>query len=159
MSQSAGSPDKPKPIACRPGYKTPQMDVSRMFNHDPYPSYGIFSMVSMATYLGFATNESSTVFQSMGDNWKTRSTVAYTFIGLVVLTFIMTRIFLSDCDDTLGEILIASGLAIVVGYFFFYVNKMLFGKEATNFLGLPYLASKGADCNGNSTDVYICAAV
>ena len=159
MSQSAGSPDKPKPIACRPGYKTPQMDVSRMFNHDPYPSYGIFSMVSMATYLGFATNEFSAVLTSMGENWKTRSTIAYTFMGLIVLTFILARLFLSGCDDTLGEIIMATGLAVMVGYLFFYLNKMIFGQESMNFLGLPVLSSKGTDCNGNPNNIYICASV
>jgi len=159
VSQTVGSPDTQKPIACRAGYKTPQMDVSRMFNHDPYPSYGIFSMVSMATYLGFATNEFSAVLTSMGENWKTRSTIAYTFMGLIVLTFILARLFLSGCDDTLGEIIMATGLAVMVGYLFFYLNKMIFGQESMNFLGLPVLSSKGTDCNGNPNNIYICASV
>lgn len=157
--QMFGPPAIQKPIACRAGYKTPQMDVSRMFNHDPYPSYGIFSIVSMASYLGFATNASSTVLDSMGENWKTRSMVAYVFMALIVGTFILTRIFLSGCDDTLGEIIIATTLAVIVGYFFFYVNKSIFGVESMNFLGLPVLASKGADSNGNPTEIYVCASV
>lgn len=148
-----------KPIACRAGYKTPQMDIGRMFNHDPYPSYGIFSIVSMASYLGFATSASSTALDSMGENWKTRSMVAYTFMGLIVATFILTRIFLSGCDDTLGEIIIAAVLAVIVGYIFFYLNKSLFGMESMNFLGLPVLVSKGADSNGNPNEIYVCASV
>ena len=157
--QMFGPPAIPKPIACRAGYKTPQMDISRMFNHDPYPSYGIFSIVSMASYLGFATSASSTALESMGENWKTRSMIAYTFMGLIVGTFILTRIFLSGCDDTLGEIIIAAALAVIVGYLFFYINKSLFGMESMNFLGLPVLASKGANSNGNPTEIYVCASV
>lgn len=159
VEQSIGPPDTQKTVECRAGYKTPQMDVSRMFNHDPYPSYSIFSIVSMATYLGFATSEFSAVFQAMGDNWKTRSTLAYTFMGLVVLTFMLARIFVSDCGDTLGEILMAAGLAVAVGCVFFYINKAIFGQESMNFLGLPYLTQKGTDCNGNPKDIYVCAAV
>ena len=157
--QMFGTPDIQKPIACRAGYKTPQMDISRMFNHDPYPSYGIFSIVSMASYLGFATNASSTVLDSMGENWRTRSIVAYTFMVLIVGTFIFTRIFLSGCDDTLGEIIIAAVLAVIVGYIFFYLNKSLFGAESMNFLGLPVLVSKRTDSNGKSNDIYVCASV
>jgi len=157
--QMFGPPDIQKPIACRAGYKTPQMDISRMFNHDPYPSYGIFSMVSMASYLGFATHACSTALESMGQNWRTRSTIAYVFMGLVVSTFILARIFLSGCDDTVGEIIIAAALAIIVGYLFFYINKTLFGMESMNFLGIPVLTSKGTDANGNPADVYVCASV
>jgi hypothetical protein len=157
--QMFGPPATPKPIACRAGYKTPQMDISRMFNHDPYPSYGIFSIVSMASYLGFATNASSTALDSMGENWKTRAIVAYTFMGLIVGTFILTRIFLSGCDDTLGEIIIAAVLAVIVGYIFFYINRSLFGMESMNFLGLPVLVSKGSKSNGDPTEIYVCASV
>lgn len=157
--QMFGTPATLKPISCRAGYKTPQMDIGRMFNHDPYPSYGIFSIVSMASYLGFATSASSTALDSMGENWKTRSMVAYTFMALIVGTFILTRIFLSGCDDTLGEIIIATVLAVIVGYIFFYLNKSLFGMESMNFLGLPVLVSKGAKSNGDPTEIYVCASV
>lgn len=157
-AQMFGPPAIQKPIACRAGYKTPQMDISRMFNHDPYPSYGIFSMVSMASYLGFAMRACAPALESMGENWKTRSMIAYLFMGMIVGTFILARIFLSGCDDTLGEIIIAAGLAVIVGYLFFYINKSIFGMESMNFLGLPVLASKGTDSNGNPADVYICAS-
>ena len=155
--QMFGPPAIQKPIACRAGYKTPQMDISRMFNHDPYPSYGIFSMVSMASYLGFATNACSAALESMGENWRTRINIAYLFMTLIVGTFILARIFLSGCDDTLGEIIIATALAVIVGYFFFYLNKSLFGMESMNFLGVPVLVSKNSDSNGKP--VYICASL
>jgi hypothetical protein len=80
-------------------------------------------------------------------------------MGLVVSTFILARIFLSGCDDTVGEIIIAAALAVIVGYLFFYINKTLFGMESMNFLGLPVLTSKGTDANGNPADVYVCASV
>jgi hypothetical protein len=80
-------------------------------------------------------------------------------MALIVCTFILTRIFLSGCDDTLGEIIIATVLAVIVGYIFFYLNKSLFGAESMNFLGLPVLASKGTDSNGNPNEIYVCASV
>jgi hypothetical protein len=158
FSKSAGSsPDtngqtKPtKPISCRAGYKTPRWDAERMFDHDPYPSYGIFSVVSMATYIGCSMNEFTDVLQAMGQSWKSRNMVAYTFMALVIITFILARVFMSNCDDSLGEIIIASCFAVVVGYIFFSINSNMFGKESVNFLGLPFLKEK-------ETDIYVCAS-
>jgi hypothetical protein len=48
----------------------------------------------------------------------------------------------------------AIAMAMIVGAIFFYVNKSLFGEEAMNFLGLPYLMSK----DSQGAPIYICSA-
>ena len=53
-SQSVGV-SRSVDLQCRSGYKTPQFSPQRMFSHEPYPSYGIFAITSIATYLGLAT--------------------------------------------------------------------------------------------------------
>jgi hypothetical protein len=149
-SQSVGS-SRSADMQCRVGYKTPQFSVDRMFSHDSYPSYGIYAITSIATYLGLATKEFSNTLNAMGDEWSSRSTVAYTFIGLVLATFIIARLW--NCD-TMGEVLMAFSLALVSGAIFFYINKSIFGEESMNFLGLPYLVSK----ESQGSPIYVCSA-
>lgn len=139
-------------IKCRAGFKTPQLDVQRIFMHDQYPSYAIFSMTSIATYLGLSTLEFSSVFDAMGSEWKGRSMTAYIFIGAVLLTFILARFY--ACSESGSEIFIALFAAIMVAFLFFKINVFFFDKESVNFLGLPYLSEKAAD----GTPIYVCSA-
>jgi len=53
-AQTVG-PSRSADIQCRAGFKTPQFSVHRMFSHDPYPSYGTFSITAIGTYLALAT--------------------------------------------------------------------------------------------------------
>jgi hypothetical protein len=149
-SQATGS-SRSSDVQCRVGYKTPQFKPERMFSHDPYPSYGVFSITSIATYLSLATKEFSSTFDSMGDDWVFRKKLAYAFAAVLPLIFIYFR--WKNCDST-GDIVAAVGMAIIVGAIFFYINKSLFGEEAINFLGLPYLVSK----DSQGSPIYICAA-
>ena len=148
-SQAVGS-SRPPDIKCRVGYKTPQLRPERIFSHDSYPSYGVYSIASIGTYLGLATAEFSRSAAEMGPEWASRSKVAYTFISLVVLAFIAAR--WHSCDN-LSEITVALLMAAIVGVIFFYINKAIFGVEAMNFLGLPYLVSKESE----GSPIYVCA--
>ena len=148
-SQSVG-PSRSPDIKCRVGYKTPQLRPERIFSHDSYPSYGVYSISAIATYLALATAEFSRTTVEMGPEWASRSKVAYTFISLVVLAFIAAR--WQYCDN-LSEIMVAVFMAAIVGVIFFYTNKAIFGTEAMNFLGLPYLVSKESE----GSPIYVCA--
>ena len=149
-SQAVGS-SRSANLECRPGYKTPQFKPERMFSHDTYPSYGVYSVTAIATYLGLATKEFSNTLNAMGPEWSSRSKVAYTFIALVLFAFIAARAW--SCDS-IGEIAVAFIMALVAGTIFFYVNKAIFGEEAMNFLGLPYMVSK----ESQGSPIYVCAA-
>jgi hypothetical protein len=149
-SQSVGS-SRSVDLQCRSGYKTPQFSPQRMFSHEPYPSYGIFAITSIATYLGLATKEFSSTLQAMGPEWQSRSTVAYTFIALVLAAFIAARMW--SCDS-MGEVVVAFTMAIITGAIFYIINKSVFGTEAMNFLGLPYMVSK----ESQGSPIYVCAA-
>jgi hypothetical protein len=151
VSTQALGPSRPSDIQCRAGYKTPQFKPERMFSHDPYPSYGLFSITAIGTYLGLATKDFSSTLDAMGPEWASRSKVAYSFIALVIIAFLAAR--WRSCDS-IGEIMAAVAMAFIVGAVFFYVNKSLFGDEAMNFLGLPYLVSK----DSQAAPIYICSA-
>ena len=151
VSSQAAGPSRPADIQCRPGYKMPQINPQRMFMRDTYPSYGVYSITAIATYLALATKEFSATLDAMGPEWSSRSAMAYSFIGLVLAAFIAAQAW--SCDS-ISEILMAAVFAVVTGFIFFYVNKSLFGEEAMNFLGLPYLVSK----ESQSSPIYVCAA-
>lgn len=149
-SQAVGS-SRSSDIQCRVGYKTPQLAPQRMFTHDPYPSYGTFSITAIGTYLALATSNFSDTLNAMGQDWPARKTFAYIFIALVISAYIMVRLW--KCD-TISETAVAFILAIVIGVLFFYINKSLFGDESVNFLGLPYLVSK----ESQGSPIYVCSA-
>ena len=139
-------------IKCRAGFKMPELDVRRIFMRDQYPSYAVFSMTSIATYLGLSTYEFSDTFNAMGSEWEGRSMSAYIFIGAVLITFIAARMY--ACSENGSEISIAFLFAVIVAFLFFKLNVLLFDKEAINFLGLPYLSEKAA----TGAPIYVCSA-
>lgn len=151
MSQTTG-PSRPAEMGCRAGFKTPRVTgMDRGFDHPSYPSYSVFSITSIATYLMLAMREFSSTLDAMGSpDWSSRSLVAYICTALLVLAFVVARLW--TCD-TSGEVFIAMVCAILVGGIFFGVNKALFGKESMNFLGLPYMVDKAA--KGDA--IYVCA--
>ena len=152
---SIGPSSRLSDLKCRAGYKVPQFNYQRMFMHDPYPSYGVFSITAIGTYLGLATSEFADTMQEMSKSpktdWAARPYVAYAFITIFILAFIGLRMY--GCDDNGPEVAIAVFLAIIVGWGFYRLNVSIFGKEGVNFLGLPYLVSKSAD----GTPIYTCA--
>jgi hypothetical protein len=151
--QTFGQPRSEEPnIKCRAGFKTPQLNVQRMLMHNQYPSYAIFSITSIGTYLGLSTYEFSDTFEAMGSEWTGRGKSAYFFIGAVILTFLLARPY--ACNESFSEMAIAFIFAIFFGFIFFKLNKMMFGDEAINFLGLPYLSEKAA----NGDPIYVCSA-
>jgi hypothetical protein len=151
VSSQALGPSRPVDIKCRSGYKTPQFNPQRMFLHDPYPSYGLFSVTSIATYLSLATNQFAGTMDAMGDEWTSRKKFAYGFSAAIVAIFVIYRI--KYCDSV-GEVVAALAMAMVAGAIFFYINKSVFGPESMNFLGLPYLVSK----ESQGSPIYICSA-
>jgi len=138
-------------LKCISGFRTPQWKVDRIFNHNNYPAYGVFSITSIGTYLCLAAGEFSKTLQTMGPEWASRKTVAYSLIPIVIAIFLLIR--WSDGCDPIEDIIIAMLLAFVVGTLFFFINKQLFGVESMNFLGLPYLVSK----ESQGSPIYICA--
>ena len=57
-SQAIGPSRSSTEIQCRSGYKIPQFNIDKIFSHDPYPSYGLYSVSAIGTYLALATSES-----------------------------------------------------------------------------------------------------
>lgn len=141
-------------MSCRAGFKTPRYAVERMFMHDPYPSFSVYSIGSVGTYLAMAMNEFKPTLDAMNrssSGWSSRTAVAYTMIALTVAAFLAAR--MAWCGESFGEIVAALLAAVATGIGFYVLNKRIFGEEAMNFLGLPYLISKSKEGN----PIYLCA--
>ena len=146
-------------LKCRVGYRPLRQDYKKTFSHDSFPSYGMFSITSIGTYLALAMLEFSKTLHAMDQStvdqtktsqeWASRSFFAYCFIIAVLLIFMLFRL---KCES-IGELSIAIILALVTGILFFNINKKIFGEEAMNFLGLPYLVSK----ESQGSPIYVCA--
>jgi hypothetical protein len=150
FSQSVGPSRSSMPMGCRAGYKTPQYQYQRIFSHEAYPSYSVFSIGAIATYLGLSTSEFAPTMDEMGREWSTRSTVAYSFIGAFLLAFVIAR---SIGCESFTEIMISLLLSFIVGLIFYFVNRSLFGIESVNFLGLPYMVQR----DQTGSPIYVCS--
>jgi hypothetical protein len=149
LTQISGPSASPSE-ACRVGFRHLRMKIDRLNLHNPYPSYGIFSITAIGTYLGLATTEFKSTLSQMGTNWEWRAYIAYIFIALTILLLVIVR---SAGCEPLGEIGTAFVFALIIGLLFFTINKALFGIESMNFLGLPFMVNK--DDSGDA--IYVCS--
>ena len=146
---TVGPSSGPQNVQCMSGYKLARLNYTQIIPTHQSPSYGIFSITAIATYLGLSTYEFYDVMQTMGQQWQYRAAVAGVFMFATVLLCIIVRLI--NCDS-FGDIAIACVFALICGSLFFYINKLLFDKEGVNFLGLPTVETK--DITGKN--IYIC---
>lgn len=152
VSGSPGSqPMTADSVKCRAGYKPAQYAVNRMFRPS-YPSYGLYSMSAIAMYLALSMSEFSDTLAEMGEDWTSRTVVAYVCIGCIFVFYLLWR--MGGCDDNLGEVGLALFFGTVIGYLGLKAHKAMFGPESINFLGLPYLKDKKSDGH----PIYICSS-
>lgn len=151
MAQSVGAtPDGEQPTACRMGYKIGRMDFRRLFSHSSYPSFGMFSIMGVVTYLSRSMGTFSETLDAMGPVWASRKTVAMIFVVCLVLAVAGGRLY-SKCESV-GEIFLAAALGVSAGLLFYSLHLSLFGEKGMNFLGLPYLVTK----ESQGTPIYVC---
>ena len=152
MAQSVGAPlppGKEPPIACRMGYKIGRMDFQRLFSHSSYPSFGMFSIMGVVTYLSRSMMTFSETLDAMGPVWASRKIVAMIFSICLILVVLGGRIY--GCEST-GEILLAAALGVGAGLLLYSLHLSVFGEQGMNFLGLPYLVTK----ESQGTPIYVC---
>lgn len=151
FSQTVGDSRSDIALKCRTGFRTPRFEIDRIFARNTYPSYGMYSITSIATYLGLSVGSFKTTMDSMGGDWGTRYPVAVAFIIALLFLFLIAR-YLRGCES-LSELLIAGVFGAIIGLGFYFANSALFGKEGMNFLGLPYMVEKQKD----GTPIYVCS--
>jgi hypothetical protein len=150
MAQSVGSlPVGEQPTACRMGYKIGRMDFRRLFSHSPYPSFGMFSIMGVVTYLGRSMFTFSETLDAMGPVWASRKIVAMIFSICLILVVAGGRLY--GCESP-GEIVLAAALGVGAGLLLYSLHLSIFGEKGMNFLGLPYLVTK----ESQGSPIYVC---
>jgi hypothetical protein len=145
------SPDR-KDQSCYVGFRTPRLAVDRILMKDTYPSLGTTVMAAVATYLAQAMTEFKETLDTMGTAWGSRWTVSIALLSIFMAIYLIVR-YATGCD-TGTELFIATGAGIAIGFLFYWINSSLFGKEAMNFLGLPYLVDKDTE---KEQPIYVCS--
>lgn len=135
---------------CETGFRTPRLEVERIFPSNNWPSRHLFSLYSIASYLAASTIYFQDTLIQMGKEWAPRASFAYSFIAILTIGITLSRWF-TGCDGV-TEIAIAAFFGLITGLILFTINKALFGPEGVNFLGLPYLVDKVKTGN----DIYVC---
>ena len=152
ITQSVGSsPVKDASEACRAGYRIGRMDFRRLFSHNSYPSFGMFSIAGVVTYLTRSMGTFSETLDAMGPVWSSRKIVAMIFAICLLLAVIGGRLY-AQCEP-LGEIILAGALGVGAGLLFYSLHLAVFGEQGMNFLGLPYLVTK----ESQGTPIYVCS--
>ena len=161
FSKAVGGSTPAKSLKCIPGFRSSKIDFESIltkFNRQSgtllpghgYPSFGIFTIASMAAYIGSAMTVFKETMTTMGSEWNMRYNLAIGFILAFLVIFVLTR-YIRSCDSG-GGIATALLFGVIIGVGLFYLNKMLFGPESMNFLGLPFLVSKTA----GGGPIYVC---
>jgi hypothetical protein len=140
-----------KEARCRSGFRSPRFEFERRFMADTYPSLGLYFFGAMAAYLSLATYLFSDTLQLMGPIWKGRLIFSSAFVGILLLFLTIYRFF-TGCD-TLMTVFVALFIGAITGTVFYFINYSVFGIEAMNFLGLPYVVDK----SDQSNPIYVCA--
>jgi hypothetical protein len=140
-----------KEARCRSGFRSPRFEFERRFMTDTYPSLGLYFFSAMAAYLSLATYLFSDTLQFLGPVWTGRLGFSTAFVTLILLFLTVYRFF-TGCD-TLITVLVALFIGALTGTVFYFINYNVFGVEAMNFLGLPYVVDKADQSN----PIYVCA--
>ena len=153
VSRPTGIQNAAEKVKCRSGFLSPEYAAGRILNHEPYPSYGLFSISALASYFSLGMHDFTPTLTSMESSWSSRHYVAYGFIAFLLFAVILMRA-VSGCEGT-GEIVMALAMGVLFGWLGYLLNKTLFGVDAMNFLGLPYMESR----NEKGDPIYICTQV
>lgn len=138
-------------LRCRPGFRGTRLEFERTYMNNTYPSIQIFFLGALAVYLTMANYLFKETLDTMGPIWSGRLVFGIVFLALTSLFMFLYQL-LRGCDTMMG-IFVALLFGSIGGAMFYFINYQVFGAEAMNFLGLPYIVNK-AD---QGSPIYVCA--
>jgi len=130
--------EKQRFTKCRSGFLAPRLEVERLFMHEGAVSMPMFYISAITAYLLGSTFQYSTVLNTMGASWASRTLISSIF-GILLLTLCYIRNM--GCSSHLS-LIAALIIGVAAGACFWFINTSVFGVESTNFAGLPYLLNK-----------------
>jgi hypothetical protein len=136
--------------SCIPGFRRARIEFERTLLGNSYPSSPMFFLGAIASYLALVNTAFKETMDEMGKDWSSR----YWFGAVMIVLWCGAAIGLRGLTGctSFGEIGLAFFIGIMMGVGLYFVNTRLFGMEAVNFLGLPYLVNKTDEKN----PLYVC---
>lgn len=150
--KGAGGPQPTnREIRCQPGFRGARVEFDRTYSTNTYPSVQMFFLGAIAVYLSMSNYLFKETLDTMGPIWSGRLVFGTIFLVFMALFMILYQVF-RGCDTLMGTF-VALLFGSIGGAMFYFINYQVFGSEAVNFLGLPYIVNK-AD---QGTPIYVCA--
>jgi hypothetical protein len=150
------NPPNPKAVSreCTSGFQSPTLQsMSSFFKVSPqssFPSPPVFILTTAVVYVITAMQGFSQELSELGPGYSTRYYIGI-FLSLVLLFIAASYRFLTGCD-AFGTILLSLLFGFALGITLCWQNNTLFGRDATNILGIPMFANTTAD----GKPLYIC---
>jgi hypothetical protein len=138
-------------LRCRPGFRGARVEFDRTYSTNTYPSVQLFFLGAIAVYLSMSNYLFKETLDTMGPIWSGRLVFGTFFLVFMALFMILYQVF-RGCDTLMGTF-VALLFGSIGGALFYFINYQVFGSEAVNFLGLPYIVNK-AD---QGAPIYVCA--
>ncbi len=115
-----------------------------------FPSFPIFFMSTAAAYVVGSVWSQQRELEALGPEYAARFYIAVA-VTAVLLFATMTFRLAYACDGA-GILIVSAILGFVVGGLLIYQNNYLFGRDATNFSGVPLLTERTKD----GKPLYVC---
>ena len=143
------------PRCKKPGIDMPTMDTILKAAGSKYeiafPSDTIFILGGLASYIVTSLYQMKDVLKELGSEWELRF---YISLGISIVGLLFYTIYqLTFGCSTIGPLILSILLSLAAGALISLQNKGIFGKEAINILGLPFLDER-VDTGG---PIYACA--
>jgi hypothetical protein len=141
---------------CRGGFRTVTMESYTLYPSDyitPFPSTPLYMIGAALSYMLTSLSNLSKELEALGPTYSSRYYLSLMFSMLVLLAFMLFRMY-NSCEGFFNAFL-SVVVGLVVGGLLVYQNKAIFGSygsNAVNMLGIPLLANRAA----NGQTLYLC---
>ena len=141
----------PENIACKSSLFKHTFEDVFMKPSANIPSYGMYIVTFVSSYLVSGLLNLKSELNVLDTTYLKQYNFGLISLGLLVIAYSFFRVNFK-CDSTLS-IILALFLGVVTGFAISYQNQQLFGRDSTNFLGIPLIRNKTV----NGEPIYICS--
>ena len=143
------------PGKCFPSTFAPSLESIMTFNRESissaFPSFPIFFMSTASAYIVGSVWAQQKELQALGPEYAARFYISVAVTTLLLFATITYRLAY-DCDGA-GILITTTFIGFVVGGLLLYQNNYLFGRDSTNFSGIPLLRERTKD----GKPLYVCS--
>jgi hypothetical protein len=142
------------PSKCFPSTFAPSLETIMSFGRDSlssaFPSFPIWFMSTASAYVVGSVWSQQKELQALGPEYAARFYISVAVTTLLLFATITYRLAYT-CDGT-GIAILTTLFGLIMGGLLVFQNNYLFGRDATNFTGIPLLVDRTKD----GKPLYVC---